>query len=325
MPAPRFFALVSHPACLEHVAGPGHPERPERLIAVEEALRAGGLWDRAIHLAPREASPDDLLLAHTPEHIARVREACARGAPLEPDTGTCPESWRAARLAAGAGLTAADALVAGDITRAFCLVRPPGHHAESNRAMGFCLFNNVAVTARHLRRRHRVERVAIIDFDVHHGNGTEEIFREDPSVMYCSLHQYGPNPLNPLLPFYPGSGARDETGRGPGEGTTVNVPLPAGTRYDTYVSAFRKHALPELDRFAPAVLLLSAGFDAHTDDPLALMRITTEDYESLTRFLVEIADRHCAGRIISMLEGGYNLEALAAAALAHAAALSRVS
>ena len=323
MPPARSLTLVSHPAYLEHLAGPGHPERPERLIAIEESLRTSGLWDGAMHLVPQEATEEDLVLVHTPEHIARVREACSLGVPLEPDTGTCPASWRAACLAVGAGIAAADAIVAGDIARAFCLVRPPGHHAESDRAMGFCLFNNIAVAARHLRERHGLERVAIIDFDVHHGNGTEEIFHEDPSVLYCSLHQYGPNPLNPMLPFYPGSGAHQETGSGAGKGATVNVPLPAGTTYADYLAAFREHALPRLDNFSPQILLLSAGFDAHTDDPLALLQITTREYEDLTRLLREVADRHCDGKVLSMLEGGYNLEALAAAAVAHTAVLSQ--
>jgi len=291
-------ALVSHTAFEEHIAGPGHPERPARRRAIADALRASGLWDRCHHLVPREAGEEDLALCHTPAHVAAVREACARGAPLEPDTGTCPESWRASILAVGAGLTSADAVVDGVVDRAFCLVRPPGHHAESNRPMGFCLFNNVAITARHLQKRHGLERVAIVDFDVHHGNGTDEIFRADGSVLFCSLHQYGPNPLNPIIPFYPGSGAEDERGHGAGAGATLNVPLPAGAGYDAYADAIENRIRPELSRFKPEMLLLSAGFDAHADDPLALRRVPPKGFGGMTRLLVRMAEEPCGGRVI---------------------------
>ncbi len=316
------FALLSHPAYLKHLAGPRHPERPQRLIAIAEALKASGVWDQATHLTPREATEEELALCHTPEHITQVREACASGRFLDPDTRACRESWEAARLAVGAGLTAADALVSGSVKRAFCLVRPPGHHAESQRSMGFCLFNNIAIAARYLQRRHGVKRIAIVDFDVHHGNGTQEIFYHEGSVMYCSTHQYGPNPLNPALPFYPGTGSEDEMGRDDGAYTTINVPMPPETGSDMFTWAYQEHIAPKLDQFKPEMLLISAGFDAHRDDPLASLNLSAEDFGALTGLLVDIANRNCQGRVLSLLEGGYHLQALAASATAHAKALA---
>ncbi len=320
MGGPRL-TLLSHPSFREHTAGPGHPERPERLQAIEESLQTAGLWKKAAHALPRTATISDLELCHTSDHVARVQEACASGLSLDPDTGTGPRSWGAATLAVGAGLAAADALMSNTALRAFCLVRPPGHHAESHRTMGFCLFNNVAIAARHLQRRHGLKRVAIVDFDVHHGNGTQEIFYGDGSVLYCSIHQHGPNPLNAVIPFYPGTGGREETGADNGVGATLNVPVAANAGPSAFASAYRKHLSPALDRFKPEMLLVSAGFDAHDDDPLASMKVTTDGFAELTCLLVETARRHCAGRILSLLEGGYNLDALAASAVAHARVL----
>jgi acetoin utilization deacetylase AcuC-like enzyme len=313
--------IIHHADCLKHTAGLRHPERPERLTAIVSALKTGGIWDRAVHIETREAKEPDLLLCHTAAHGARVREACAAGLPLAPDTGTCPESWRAALLAAGAGPAAADALAEGKIKRAFCVVRPPGHHAGPDSARGFCLFNNVAIAARYLSRRKEFGRVAIVDFDLHHGNGTQEILRADRDVMYCSTHQYGPNPLNPSVPFYPGTGEESERGQGAGSGLTVNVPVPAGAGYEAFERAFALRIVPALERFGPEVILISAGFDAHREDPLGSLELTAEDFGSLTMELVEIADRLCGGRIISILEGGYHPLALAASAASHARAL----
>ncbi len=309
--APRL-AVLYHPACLDHVAGPNHPERPERLHAVMAALEKGGVLGRAARPEPREARTSEITLCHSAHHLDRVQSACTLGRNLDPDTGTSPESWEAALLAAGAGLTAADMIMKGEASRAFCAVRPPGHHAESDRAMGFCLFNNAAIAARHLQKAHGLKRVAIVDFDAHHGNGTQEIFYEDGSVLYCSTH---------LWPFYPGSGSEDEVGRGEGEGTTVNCPMPAGAGLREFKAAFSGVIIPALDRFGPEALVVSAGFDSHEDDPLTDLGLRSEDFGTLTSLLVEAADRLCGGKVISFLEGGYNLDALASGALAHVKAL----
>ena len=314
-------ALLWDPACLAHRAGEHHPERPARLEALVARLKTDGLWDRAVHPGVRAATDADLLLCHSQAHLALVREACRLGRPLEPDTGVCAASWDAARLSAGAALAGADAVVDGIARRAFALVRPPGHHAEPDRAMGFCLFNTISIAARHLIRRRGLARVAIVDFDAHHGNGTQAIFRRDGAVLFCSLHQFGPNPLNPAAAFYPGTGAVTEIGEGPGTGCLVNVPLPAGSAYPAYDRAIRERVGPALEAFRPDMLLLSAGFDAHHEDPLALLELRTEDFGRLTRTLTGLADRLCGGRVLSVLEGGYHLEALASSASAHTAAL----
>jgi acetoin utilization deacetylase AcuC-like enzyme len=221
------------------------------------------------------------------------------------------QSYRAALLAAGAGLEAADQIQSGNISRALLLVRPPGHHSLVQRAMGFCLFNNVAICARYLQLLGH-KKIAIVDWDVHHGNGTQDAFYEDPSVLFISLHQY---------PFYPGSGAASETGRGAGAGTTLNCPLPAGSADAEYKQAFEKKILPALEQFGPNAILISAGFDAHRDDPLAGMLLTATSYEWMSRKLRDFADSHCDGRLISFLEGGYNLDALADSVEAHASVL----
>jgi len=313
--------FATHPACLAHVAGPAHPERPARLEAILARLDGEGLRKRMVELVPRPATEADLALCHTTAHIARVREACAGSLPLAPDTGTSPASWEAALRAAGAGLVAAEAIAAGKVTRAFCAVRPPGHHAGPSSAGGFCLFNNLAIAARHLQRRLGIKRVAIVDFDCHHGNGTQEIFRADGGVLACSIHQFGPNPLNPAVPFYPGSGAADETGEGAGAGRIVNAPVPSGAGLAEFEEAILERFTPVIESFDPGIILVAAGFDGHRDDPLALLELSTEDYGLITRQIVGIADRVCQGRVLSMLEGGYHLSALAASAAAHVTAL----
>jgi acetoin utilization deacetylase AcuC-like enzyme len=264
--------------------------------------------DRVAPIQPRRASQAELEAVHTREHIERIRAACERGGGALDggDTFASPASYDVALLAAGAVVSAIDAVVSGKAASAFCAVRPPGHHAERDEPMGFCLFNNVAVGARYARQRHGIERVAILDWDVHHGNGTQHIFEEDPTVLYASLHQY---------PLYPGTGAASERGTGEGEGTTLNIPLPAGTDEKRYLEEFESSLLPALRAFAPGLLLISAGFDAHRDDPLANMLLTEESYAEFTRLVAPVAP------IVSVLEGGYNLQALASSVEHHLRAL----
>lgn len=289
---------------LQHRTPPGHPERPERLQRIVEHLTATGLWQNLTHLQPRPANEEDVVAVHSRAHYRAVREICERGGGMldEGDTHAVRESCAAALLAAGAVTTAIDAVLGRKVDAAFCAVRPPGHHAEYDRAMGFCLFNNVAIGARYAQRQHGIERVAILDWDVHHGNGTQHVFEEDPTVFYISLHQY---------PFYPGTGARSERGKGHGEGYTLNIPLPAGTGEERYLQAFDEEVIPALHAFAPQLLLISAGFDAHRDDPLANMRLTDQSYALMTGRVVGIAP------VVSVLEGGYSLDALARCVAAH--------
>jgi acetoin utilization deacetylase AcuC-like enzyme len=295
--------VYTHPACLAHATGPGHAERPERLRAVLNALEAAHP-DLDWQQAPR-ASRGQLLRAHDARLLAAVLESDPQGLlQLDPDTVLSPHSAEAALHAAGAGVAGVDAVVAGRTRRAFCAVRPPGHHATADTAMGFCLFNNIAVAARHAVDRHGLERVAIVDFDVHHGNGTQAIFEQEPRVLYASSHQW---------PLYPESGARSETGCG----NVFNAPLPKGSGGEAFRAAWRDELLPAVDAFKPQLLLVSAGFDGHRRDPLAGLLLESADFAWLTRELAALADRHADGRLVSMLEGGYDLEALAECSVAH--------
>ncbi len=300
--------LYTHPVCLLHSAGPGHPESPERLRAVLEALDQ----DRFAALdrieAPR-ASRAQLERVHDAALIDLVHAAApAEGyAQLDGDTVMSPESLEAALRAAGAVCAAVDAVLQGTAARAFCAVRPPGHHATRDTAMGFCLFNNVAVGAAHALA-HGLERVAIVDFDVHHGNGTQDIFWGDPRVLYASTHQ---------MPLYPGSGAEDETGTG----NIVNAPLPPASSSFAFREVCREIVLPSVEKFRPQLVMISAGFDAHYLDPLANLNLGAPDYEWITRELVDIAHRHAGGRVVSSLEGGYSLTALRQSTAAHVGAL----
>ena len=295
--------------CLLHDNGPGHPESPQRLVAIRDRLERGGRRDRLVAIAPEPAPLAALAAVHDPAYVEALRRACAR-APvrLDPDTTVSAGSWDAALLSAGGGLAAVDAVFDGRVRAAFVATRPPGHHAERDQAMGFCLFNNIAVAARHAQDRHGIERVAIVDWDVHHGNGTQHVFEEDDTVLYISTHQW---------PFYPGTGARHERGRGRGLGFTLNVPLPAGSGDAVYQRAFETEVIPALEQFRPGVVLVSAGFDAHERDPLAGMALTTEGYRRLTTLLRDAAATLCGGRLVSLLEGGYDLEALAASVETH--------
>jgi acetoin utilization deacetylase AcuC-like enzyme len=311
--SPRTVAFVWHPACLKHENGPGHPERPERLTAIRTRLERTGLLEHLVEIAPEPCPIDLIARVHARDYIEDIRRASARGPRrLDPDTGVVPASWDAALLSAGGGVAACDAVMEGRVTAAFVATRPPGHHAEADRAMGFCLFNNVAIAARHLQARHGVARVAIVDWDVHHGNATQHMFEDDPTVLYFSTHQF---------PFYPGTGAAGERGRGAGEGFTLNVPMPAGSGDREYAAVFRERLVPALAEFEPGFVLISAGFDAHRDDPLAGMALTESGYADLTRIVRDAADRACSGRIVSFLEGGYDLRALAASVEAHLGAL----
>ncbi len=294
--------FVYHPQFQQHDTGPGHPESPARLQAILDALERAPVNERLARHEPGMAAEKWLLEVHTAAHIERVREGCAEiFGMLDPDTSVCAESWEAALRAVGALLEAADRIVAGEWRNAFCAVRPPGHHAESDRAMGFCLFNNVAVAARYLQKQHDIKRVLIVDWDVHHGNGTQEIFDDDPTVFYFSLHQY---------PYYPGTGAASETGKNAGKGYTLNAPMPAGSSDEDYFAAVEKMLLPAAKEFKPEFILVSAGFDGHADDPLAAIRLSDAAYARLGKTIMELAAELCGGRLLVTLEGGYNLDVL---------------
>jgi len=301
--------FFSHPACQEHDPGPHHPESPARLQAVEVALARPDFAD----LERRSPPMGDLAAVervHPAEFVDRILAAIPPHgyAAIDPDTIVSEGSREAALRAIGAMTEAVDAVASGAATNAFCAVRPPGHHAEPARAMGFCLFNNVAVAALHARAAHGMERVAVVDFDVHHGNGTQAMFERDKDLFFASTHQY---------PLYPGTGAASETG----VGNIVNCPLPPNAGGQEFRAAMEARVLPELERFAPDMLFISAGFDAHRDDPLAMLNFVEEDYAWATRKLMEVADKCAGGRVVSTLEGGYNLHALGESAAAHVRAL----
>lgn len=266
---------------------------------------------------PQPVDEKWLLAVHTPQHIERIRQMCAHGGGLldEGDTPVSPESFEIAKLSAGAVLGCCDAVAGGQVRRAFAAVRPPGHHAEPDRAMGFCMFSNIAIAARYLQRGHRVGRIAIVDFDVHHGNGTQAAFEEDPSVLFISLHQ-DPDTC------YPGTGYEWEAGKGAGRGFTLNLPFAPGSGDDDYLRVIETKVAPKLDEFRPEFLLISAGFDAHRDDPLAQIDLSDDAFGRMTRVLVDVADAHCRGRVVSALEGGYNLGALGRSVVHHLIALS---
>jgi len=292
--------LVSSLRFVDHVTPAGHPERPERAETME-AVAARFAEQGGIILEPRLATDDDLERVHTPEHIASVAALRGRAAKIDEDTFTSPDSDEIARLAAGAVLTAVDAVLGGAArSRALVMVRPPGHHAEADRAMGFCLYNNIAVGAAYARAK-GCARVAICDYDVHHGNGTQWIFYEDPTVLFVSSHQF---------PFYPGTGASNETGRGAGAGFTLNIPLAAGTKDDEIEQLYAEVAIPRVTAFKPDLLMISAGFDAHEQDPLGQLRMTTEGFGRLTKALLQVADDVCDGKVVLVTEGGYDLKAL---------------
>ena len=301
--------LVLHdPAMIEHDPGPEHPERPDRLRAIDAILDAVG-EGRFVVERPSPIGREALERVHDPRHIDRVLALHERHATLDPDTHVSPRSIDAAKLAAGAAVGAIDALFAPDpkVSNAFALVRPPGHHAEADRAMGFCLFNNIAVAAAHARATHGVRKILIVDWDVHHGNGTQHMFEHDPDTLFFSVHQ---------APFYPGTGALREVGRGAGEGSIINVPLSGEANDADYRLVFDELLQPVADAFAPELVLVSAGFDAHRQDPLGGMCLTEEGFADLCGRVLDIARSHAHGRLALLLEGGYDLQGLAQSVLA---------
>jgi len=301
-------AFISHPDCELHDTGAGHPESPARMRAVLDYLPGREIWQRLTQYEAPLASTEQLYRVHARDYVDAViaAEPAEGRVYLDPDTSMAPHSLDAALRAAGSVIKAVDLVISGNTDQAFCCVRPCGHHAEVARPMGFCLFNNVAVGARYAQHQFGISRVAIVDFDVHHGNGTEDIFRNDPSVLFCSTFQH---------PFYPGSGADTRSDH------IVNVPLAAGSRGDRFRAAFEEKILPALNDFEPELLFISAGFDAHDDDPLAQLCLLEEDFAWATRKVKEVANMHARGRLISVLEGGYSLSALGPSVEAHLQAM----
>jgi acetoin utilization deacetylase AcuC-like enzyme len=307
-------ALLADPIFREHLAGREHPERPERFDAVVRGLRQAGLLERLARVDRRAATEEELLLCHTAEYLRTAKHDVLSGRPSlsTGDTDITPNSWDVASQAAGGVLNAVDAVATGRVRNAFCAVRPPGHHATASRGMGFCFFNHAALAARYAQRRHGLERALIVDWDVHHGNGTQDIFYSDPTVFFFSTHQW---------PLYPGTGRADETGEGAGVGTTLNFPFPAGSGRKEILGAVENSLVPAAERFRPDLVVISAGFDSRVGDPLGRFTLTDRDFGDLTRAVMEMAARHAGGRVVSVLEGGYNLDGLASAAAAHVEAL----
>ncbi|MBK6723913.1 MAG: histone deacetylase [Acidobacteria bacterium] len=309
-------ALIHHPIYEKHDTGPGHPETPKRYTAVMDVLRKDEkFWSSLVEITPEKASKGLIQAAHTPQHYKRVEGAFAHGQDrLDADTTISMKSFEAGLYAAGGAIAGVDAVMQGTADNAFVVVRPPGHHATSEHAMGFCLFNNVAVAARYAQNNYKeIDRVAIIDWDVHHGNGTQGIFYDDPTVHFFSMHQY---------PWYPGSGSRGETGFGRGLGSTMNVPVKANTSAEEQKRMFES-ALEDISKnFKPDLIMISAGFDAHLTDPLGQLKLEDKDFASMTTTLKNWASEVCSGRVVSCLEGGYNLETLGKTVKSHISALA---
>lgn len=300
--------FVYHLDCLKHDTGHGHPERPDRLKACIQALQSSDFWTGLVQIEPVPATINQICFAHTRPYVDHVKRHCEQSVPLAYDTPVSTTSFDVALRSAGCVLTAADAVMTGKVSNAFALVRPPGHHATSDRGMGFCLFNNVAVTAKFLQQEYNVSKVAIVDWDVHHGNGTQDIFYEDESVFFFSIHQF---------PLYPGSGLASETGSGKGIGATLNAPMRAESEATDYIEVFENLLKPALLNFSPDFLIISAGFDAHCLDLLSSMNMTGEGFGGLTDIVLETAAQCCGGRLVSALEGGYSLEGLSESVVAH--------
>ncbi len=301
--------LVFHEGYMAHDTGSYHPECPARLSAVMERL-TDAFGDLLTPITPIDGTEEWIARIHSPAYLEHVRDVCGQ-APACLDSGDTPVSQgshRAALLAVGGVLAAVDAVARGDAVNVFCAVRPPGHHATKDAAMGFCLFNNIAIGARYALDQHSLKKVLIVDWDVHHGNGTQDAFYDDNTVLYFSTHRY---------PFYPGTGGEDETGTGKGRGLTVNCPISAGAGDEEYVRLFEEKLLPAADDFAPDIVFISAGFDAYENDPLGGMGVTHGGFGQMTQIIKEIAERHCGGRIVSVLEGGYDIDGLALCVESH--------
>jgi acetoin utilization deacetylase AcuC-like enzyme/formylglycine-generating enzyme required for sulfatase activity len=315
-------AFIYSDIYLQHKTGANHPERPQRLEAIVTRLKEKGLGERGgsplqlITPAPSPDSTEWITTIHTPQYLERVRKSCQESVEYldSIDTPISPESYKVAVAAVGGVLSAIDAVMEGEVRNAFCAIRPPGHHALKDRAMGFCLFNNVAIGARYIQKKYELSKVLIVDWDVHHGNGTQAAFYDDPTVLYFSTHQY---------PFYPGSGSKEERGTGKGLGYNINVPLPAGCGDEEYKRAFEEILKPEAIEFDPDFVLISAGFDAHKDDPLGGMNVTASGFAEMTSIVKKIAETCCEGRIVSILEGGYDLDGLADSVEAHVSVLQK--
>ncbi len=310
-------AFLYDPVFLKHQTGWTHPEKRQRLIALIEHLKASGLWEQLSHLQPHPAPLEAVTAIHTPLYVNQIRFASETGKLFRPDEVTLgsPGTYTAAMMAAGAILTALDAVMCREVKNAFCAVRPPGHHAMPDRAMGYCFLNNIAIGARYLQHRYGLKKIAIIDWDVHHGNGTQHAFYHDPSVFYFSLHQES---------LYPHSGETSETGSGPGTGFTLNVPMTPGATDFDYLQVFEQKLTPALAKFKPDFILISAGFDGHVDDQLATTTLTAQGFAGLTQKVMALADLHCEGRLVSALEGGYSLSGLTASVEAHLRALLKL-
>lgn len=310
-------AFVYDHRFLDHDTGVGHPEQPARLTRALAQLHGAPWFPQLQQVTAQPADPIWIETVHSLAYMRRAAAACRAGHDYldVQDVAISARSYEVATLAVGAALALADEVCAGRSTNGFALLRPPGHHAEHATALGFCLFNNIAILARYLQRRYGLDKIAIVDWDVHHGNGTQHCFEEDPSVLYVSLHQY---------PYYPGTGSADETGRGRGRGATLNCPMPAGATDTAYELAFSEQVLPRLALFKPEAILISAGFDAHRDDPLADVRLSTACYGWMTARLNEIAEHYAAGRILSLLEGGYHLTRTAESIELHVGTLAGV-
>ncbi len=303
--------LYTHPIYLEHLTPAGHPERPDRLRALEKAF-SDARFDALDRQEPEAAGEDAVLLAHPETHLSYVKSVIPEDGivHIDGDTLASPKSYEAAMTAVGGAIAGVDDVFTGAADNVFLAARPPGHHAETDKAMGFCFFNQAAIAARHAQRNHEAERIAIIDWDVHHGNGTQEIFWDDSSVLYCSTHQ---------MPLFPGSGAKGETGAG----NIVNAPLSAYMGSDHFRQAFKERVLPAIENMRPDLIIVSAGFDAHHRDPLAQINLTGDDFDWATGKLMDMADQYCDNRLVSVLEGGYDLEGLAESATAHVERLMR--
>lgn len=301
-------AFVYHSDYLNHDTGYGHPERPDRLRASIAALQQSDVWDQLLHIEPQPATTEQIAYAHNSGYSEHIRQACESEIPLSYDTPVGHDSYDIALLSTGGVLCAANAVATNQVKNAFAMVRPPGHHATPSQSMGFCLFNNIAIAARYLQQEHGVGKVAIVDWDVHHGNGTQDIFYEDESVFFFSIHQ---------SPLYPGTGSRYEQGSGKARGTTLNMPMPRDTGDGEYIRVFEDVLIPALQDYSPEFILISAGFDAHHLDPLANIYITAEGFATLTDLVLGVAEEIASGNVVSALEGGYSLEGLSESVVAH--------